>query len=242
MEDGIEILSGLGTPRGGGGDGRAGCVSFPTLWRLLATSALRPAVLTYLRDGHVDLAAAAGTTTMMTRLPERLFCDCHDLRSVSIPASVTAIGDEAFHGCSSLSAIIMHHAAGGASPRDDDAAATSSSPQVTIGSFAFAFCTSLCSIAIPSSVRVIERATFFGCAALTSVTIPDGVQRIEGFAFRGCASLDTIHMGAAVTSIGYGAFRDCVALSTVAIPDAVEVIGKTAFLSCTALASVTIGA
>ena len=76
----------------------------------------------------------------------------------------------------------------------------------SIGSQAFAGCTSLTSTTIPNSVTSISDEIFKGCTSLTSVTIPDNV-----------------------TSIGFGAFRECTSLAHITIPDSVTYISRTAF-------------
>lgn len=62
----------------------------------------------------------------------------------------------------------------------------------SIGVTAFASCTSLKSITIPSSVTSIWRYAFSGCSALASVTIPSSVTSIQDYAFYQCTSLTSV--------------------------------------------------
>lgn len=57
---------------------------------------------------------------------------------------------------------------------------------------AFAYCSSLTSIEIPSSVRSIEQFAFAYCSSLTSITIPNSVTSIGDRAFYNCSSLTSI--------------------------------------------------
>ena len=141
--------------------------------------------------------------------------------SVTIPDSVTNIGDYAFYQCSSLTGV------------------TIGSGVTRIGDLAFAAC-SLSSITIPNSVTSIGFAAFGGCGSLASVTIGNGVTTIGERAFIDCPSLTSVTIGNSVTTIGAVAFGYCRGLTDVTIPSSVTTIGDAAFISCTSLTSVTI--
>ena len=110
----------------------------------------------------------------------------------------------------------------------------------SIGSYAFAGCTSLTSVTIPNSVTSIGDDAFWECTSLTSVTIPDSVTSIGAGAFGGCTSLTSVTIPDSVTSIGQHAFNGCRSLTSVTIPDGVTSIGAYAFSECSSLTSVTI--
>ena len=95
--------------------------------------------------------------------------------------------------------------------------------------------TSIRSIVIPDSVKLIGDYAFKGSRDLTDVIIPDSVETIEKGAFRGCSSLRTAQLGSAVKVIGDFAFDDCTSLTTVNIPDGVTVINEQTFMSCASL-------
>jgi hypothetical protein len=95
------------------------------------------------------------------------------------------------------------------------------------------------SVIIPSSVITIGNFAFDYCSSLTSVTIPDSVTTIGMFAFASC-SFTSVTIPNSVTTIGEYAFAFCSSLASVTIPDSVTTIGMFAFVSCSSLASVTI--
>lgn len=144
------------------------------------------------------------------------------ITSVSIPDSVTSIGNRAFSNNEKITSI------------DIPKSVTS------IGAAAFAQCTGLTSIVIPDGVTVIDESTFAGCTSLKSVTIPDSVTTIAGGAFSGCTALTTLKLPANLEVIGDNCFADCTALSSITLPDKLTTISENAFSRCTALTEVNV--
>jgi hypothetical protein len=130
------------------------------------------------------------------------------LRSVTIPNSVTSIGDTAFFA-SPLTSLTL-----GNSIR-------------TIGdsTFASALVTSL---TLPNSLTTIGPYAFYS-APLTSLTIPNLVEDIGVCAFCG-APLTSLTLGSSVESIGTYAF-DSALLTSLTIPASVTTVGAQAFES-----------
>jgi len=56
-------------------------------------------------------------------------------------------------------------------------------PVTSIGSEAFADCTGLTSVTLPSSLKSIGDLAFYGCSKLTSLKIPSSVTSIGYWAF-----------------------------------------------------------
>ena len=109
-----------------------------------------------------------------------------------------------------------------------------------IGEGAFANCTTLRTINIPSSVTTIGRNAFRNCSNLKSIDIPNSVTSIEAYTFYGCSSLQTITIPNSVTSIGYNVFYGCSSLQSIIIPNSVASIGNNVFIDCSSLQSITI--
>ena len=146
-------------------------------------------------------------------------CLNQDITDITIPDSVTIIGNGAFADCSSLTNIKIPDSV------------------TIIGKSAFGGCIGLTNIKIPNSVTVIDNWTFDDCIGLTSITIPNSVTSIGGWAFSDCSSLTSITIPDGVTSIGKGAFYGCSSLTSITIPDSVRSIGHCAFYGCNGLKS-----
>ena len=161
------------------------------------------------------------TEFSVTSIGNGAFSSCSGLKSITIPISVTSIGDNAF-GFSGLTSITIPNSV------------------TSIGDGAFYYCNGLTSVTIPNSVTSIEDDTFSSCSGLTSVTIPNSITSIGDNAFEFCSSLTSITIPNSVTSIGDYAFKDCSSLTSITIPNSVTSIGVLAFDGCSGLTSVTI--
>jgi len=77
---------------------------------------------------------------------------------------------------------------------------------ISIGDYAFEYCSGLTSVTIPSTVTSIGTEAFYYCTNLTSIKIPNSVTSIGNYAFYYCSSLTSINILSSVTSIGSDAF------------------------------------
>ena len=91
------------------------------------------------------------------------------------------------------------------------------------------------SFTIPDSVISIGDYAFYYCSSLTSITIPDSVTSIGDYAFSYCFKLTSIAIPDSVTFIGEHAFYYCFSLASITIPDSVTSIDSGAFSGCSNL-------
>ena len=143
------------------------------------------------------------------------FYSCFMLTSITIPSSVTSIGEKAFYNCNGLTSVSIPNSV------------------TSIGEKAFSRCSGLTGeLTIPNSVTSIGEDAFTECYELTSVTIGNSVTSIGQGAFSYCHNLASVTMGNSVTSIGYHAFLECFGLTSITIPESVTYIGEGAFQYC----------
>lgn len=181
-------------------------------------------------------------TYTVTRIQEFAFRNCPDLKTVSIPSTITSIGTsnpigiyDCFYGCTSFKAFIVsadnpNYSAVGGILFDKDKTILLRCPEGKTGEYT-----------IPTTVKTIYYYAFYDCSNITSVSLPNGLTSIEQYAFYNCSSLTNINIPTSLTELSLGAFSGCSSLnSEINIPTGIKTIPSEAFNGCSALPSVII--
>ena len=204
-----------------------------------------PATVTYEENEYTVTAVENGT-----------FKESPKLTSVSIPASVTELGETPFSACGKLIAItvdadnpaytiidgLLYDKAVTtllACPGMKTGAVVIPSTVTTIANAVFHGCASITSVTVPQSVNVVGKRAFCGCKKLTSITLPEGVTCIGDSTFYNCTSMTSLMLPQTLTSIGAHAFYHCNLLKSIVLPNAVEDIGDHAFNLCYGMTTIS---
>ena len=165
--------------------------------------------------GAAEYAVPPGTRA----IGKWAFCRSR-LEKVTIPDSVTEIGDRAFYECKSLKEITIPGSIS------------------QIGTYTFGECLSLARVTIPGSVAAIGEKAFYDCRKLAEITIPEGVVSIGDEAFSYCSALKEVTIPDSVVSVGKSAFTICTKLREVTIGKGVTSIGANPFSNCVSLTAI----
>ena len=182
--------------------------------------------------GNADITAFSEFVNFsgITQLLTNAFNGCTSLAEVSLPASLTSIGENAFYQCSEMKKILNLE-----------------NTQVTeLGASAFQGCTKLTSTGINlSNIKTFSKRCFWNTSLDGNLALPSAEGDIGNLAFANTA-ISTISDLGKTTSISkyiswyssFGAFRQCSNLKYVILPDTLITIGQEAFNSCSKLESI----
>lgn len=109
----------------------------------------------------------------------RSFYGFKSLTAVTLPSTLTTVGDQCFSNCVNLAEIVIPEGV------------------KTIGS-AFFGCSGLTKATLPSTLTALTNSTFYGCSALESIELPASLESIGLMAFCGCKGLKSITSHATV--------------------------------------------
>lgn len=171
------------------------------------------------------------------------FSSCSEMTSISLPNSITYIGDVAFAGCG-ISEINIPESVTkiyeGAFQDCKNLSKVNIPQQLTsIPDHLFDGCSGLRNITIPETVTSIGISAF-SRTGLESIVIPNSVNKIAGSAFSDCPNLLNVKLPNTISYIASELFCRCSTLQNIEIPSSVEIIGKNAFYDCVSLSEVKI--
>ncbi|MDR0523647.1 MAG: leucine-rich repeat protein [Candidatus Methanoplasma sp.] len=155
----------------------------------------------------------------VTRIAERGFLNSA-MTSMSLPDTITSIGNVAFSGCAALVSISLSNAI------------------TEIGQSAFYHCASLEGIVLPSNLQTIREGAFDGCSAIGELAIPSSMKSLKSGAFAKCIGIKKLVFAPQQTAaegleIGGGVFSGCSGIENALIlPSGLKSIGLQAFDAC----------
>lgn len=136
----------------------------------------------------------------ITNIGSWVFNNLH-IKSVTLPSTITKIGDNAFASCAYIEDINF----------PDNIK--------YIGENAFAACQGLTNIKLPANLVAIRAKAFTYCEYLEGIEIPSGCTSIGEKAFEGCHRMKTLSIPKTMASIYDDAFKGCTALESITVEE-----------------------
>ena len=181
-------------------------------------------------DGNLLLMdQATGTLTIpdsVTAIGEGAFANVEGLKTIIIQSTVKRIEMNAFRSNQTLETVIMQEKDG--------------QGVEYIGSFAFMECPNLTTVQMANSVKEMYNQAFYYCTNLINIKISTNLNTIEKYVFAGCENLQQIEFPEGIININDYAFNGCSNLETIKFSSTIESITGTAFANCNKLKNIEI--
>ncbi len=124
----------------------------------------------------------------------------YPMRSITLPDTVTSIGNSSFSACDQLEEI------------------TIPSGVTEISYSAFSSCKALKKVVLPDGITKIDRNAFSQCSSLVSLEFPGQLEYLGENAFNNCTSLEEVTLPENLELIESQAFHNCTALQHITLP------------------------
>ena len=157
----------------------------------------------------------------LTYLGDYAFSSCKDLASISIGTGITEIPYNCFTGCNALTSVdLPEHV-------------------TSIGGGAYSYCNGLVSITLPDHIQTVGASAFASCSNLEEVVIPDNVTTLGEKAFQYDSKLKYVQIGKGITTLEKDLFNSCESLSSVELSEGLTAVKAFVFENCSSLKTVT---
>ena len=160
------------------------------------------------------------------------FYQDEQLKSISIPKSITVIGNCTFRECKNLDSIEVDPA--------NTVYSSNGNCLVEISTKTLIQGTNNTVIPDDGSVTKVLGDAFTKLSGLKSITIPSTVTELGYRAFLECENLTEVNILANIKYIDFSTFYRCEKLSSISLPEGLEIIGGDVFYGCSSLADVVI--
>lgn len=220
-----------------------GDLELPSAYKGKPVTSIAPSAFQTNNANHIT-----GTLTIpssITSIGEWAFWMC-DFTNCVIPSSVTSIGRQAFYETPWLDnmrkqnpLVIVNNILIDAQAASGDIVVPNGVKEIC--GYAFSENTSVTGVTLPESVKTIGKYAFKNCESLAKINLPNGITEIGEWAFGGCKKLGgTLVIPSGLKTINDFAFINCTGFTKIVIPSGVTEIGINAFRNCSSVESVSI--
>ena len=168
----------------------------------------------------------------VTAIGEGAFANLDGLKTIIIPSTVKRIEENAFASNSTLETVIMQE-------KVNEDGTVEGVEYIGIG--AFRSCGNLKNIQFAqNALKEIRNEAFMGCNSIEKIEIPENVTTIAAYTFSNCRNLKEIKLPETLININSQAFAYCISLESITIPENVTNIGLEAFGGCAKLENIVL--
>lgn len=158
-------------------------------------------------------------------IPNAMFRNCTNLKSIKINANVKKIGENAFQGCTALGS-----ASNGSMELPNNC--------TVIGDGAFYRCTGLKNVTFKNTLKTIGSKAFYNCTSLTGLRFEEGYSDLTfgDEAFAGCSGITSIvFLKTKNITFGKETFRNLTNLERLELAEGIVSLGSGNFNNCSKL-------
>ncbi len=155
-----------------------------------------------------------------------------NLEKITIPPSVTYIGNFAFQGCGKLNKIYISDLSAWAMVSMPDEGPLLNDNTIYLNG------EPIVDLVIPDTAIRIGPRAFINCQSINSLRIPDALIMIHSSAFENCRNLTDVKLPECLRFLDNNAFNGCTSLKTITIPENLERFDGRSFSGCSSLEEV----
>lgn len=173
-------------------------------------------------NGNLLLVDEEGTLTIpdsVTKIGEGAFANLEGLRTIIIPGTCKEIAANAFSYNTTLEKVIMQDGV------------------EKIRSSAFASCSNLKVVQMTNSIKIMEGQAFLYCSKLENINISSNLTALENNVFNGCTSLTNIILPEGINALKPSCLGGT-SITEINIPSTVNNIDTNAFINCSKLINI----
>ena len=197
-----------------------------------------------------------GNTYIVTRIGEHAFYQSKGMTSLTVPASIESIGENAFGpNLSNFKTLCIEDSETALTMSNSSIYSNSSGllsyvnletlylgRNLTYSSSPFYINKKIKNVTIGEMVTELGSRLFSGCTGIVDLTIPENVVSIGYAAFQGCTGLKDIEISSSISVISECMFEGCTGLASITIPSNITTVSIGAFKGCTGLNSIVVPA
>jgi len=204
--------------------------------------------ISYYAFGYCRALETLAIPESVAEISSYAFYDCTNLSEISLPSGLASIGYYAFYGCKFPSVtipasvtVIGGNAFGGANLTTIKVDASNPNYTAADGVLLSKDKNTLYLVpetlfkdsvySVPTYVKTLGEDLFYSVTKLKRIILPYGLETIDDYAFQYCSGLKLIDLPGSLKTIGYASFEHS-GLDSIVIPSSVASISAWAFTKC----------